>query len=254
LTLSNVSREDVNDPQSPNTVSRFLFIPEGKYVHDDVLWSYSGPVRGTRYNLGFFGVPKFTSGGIGFMTFTGDFRFYYDFTSYLSIALRGAAGASFGPNPLIFKLGGLENWMNPFYYGGLIPFYEPEDFAFMEHTIVMPLRGFGINQSRGSKYFLTNIELRFPLFRALIAGPLPILIQNIMGSFFMDLGGAWDDEFVASRVDVKGNRQIEDLLMSMGIGIRTYLLGIPIKLDIAWRNEYYAWSKPLYLFSLGYDF
>jgi hypothetical protein len=42
--------------------------------------------------------------------------------------------------------------------------------------------------------------------------------------------------------------------MSLGIGVRSFILGLPFKLDIAWRNEIGSWSKPYYMFSLGYDF
>jgi hypothetical protein len=44
------------------------------------------------------------------------------------------------------------------------------------------------------------------------------------------------------------------MLMSSGLGIRAYLLGMPIKVDIAWRNEIERWSEPYYLFSIGLDF
>lgn len=252
LNFFNVSKEDITNPSSGKNISRMLLVPEGKYVHDDVLYGNFAPVRGSRYYIGFKGVPKLSENGVGFMSFTGDFRHYFYFGDYLNLALRGTAGASFGPNPQKFFLGGTENWINPTFYDNTLPFDQPEDFAFME--FIMPLRGYNVNQSSGSKFFLANAELRFPLFRALLAGPVPILFQSIMGAFFYDIGGTWNNSFKATQLDANGNTIPNNLLMSAGIGVRTYLLGLPIKMDVAWRNEYYNWSQPEYLFSLGLDF
>jgi hypothetical protein len=44
------------------------------------------------------------------------------------------------------------------------------------------------------------------------------------------------------------------MFMSMGWGIRAIMFGLPIKFDMAWRNEYSGWSSPSYLISLGLDF
>lgn len=250
----NVSRENIDVPNSSSNISRMLFVPEARYVHDDVLYGMFAPVAGKRFFLGMKGTPKLSEDGIGFMSFNGDFRFYFPLWDYLNFAVRGTAGASFGPNPQRFFLGGTENWINATFRegGNVLPFDQPEDFAFME--FVMPLRGFTIDQAHGSKYFLTNFELRFPLFRALLAGPLPILFQSVMGAFFLDLGGAWNDDFYGSVINNQGERVAKDLLMSAGIGVRTYVFGMPLKLDIAWRNQFNTWSMPEYLFSLGYDF
>jgi hypothetical protein len=42
--------------------------------------------------------------------------------------------------------------------------------------------------------------------------------------------------------------------MSAGVGIRTFLFGLPFRVDVAWRNEHLGWSMPQWLFSLGGDF
>jgi hypothetical protein len=44
------------------------------------------------------------------------------------------------------------------------------------------------------------------------------------------------------------------LFMSSGWGIRAIAFGLPIKFDMAWRNEYSGWSSPNYLISFGFDF
>ena len=233
-----------------------LIIPEARFVYDDVLYGYSfGPVDGTRYFVSMKGAPKFGSSGIGFMSFKGDFRRYIFFNDFLSFAARFTGGASLGPNPHLYYLGGTENWINRSFRNDEVPFENPEDYALAE--FVMPLRGAVVNEISGTKFFLTNFELRFPLFRALIAGPVPILFQHILGSFFFDMGGAWSGkltDFKSTTIDANGSVIPNNLLMSTGVGIRTILLGMPVKLDIAWLNLYHSWSKPTYMFSLGYDF
>lgn len=263
LNFMNVSREFIQseylqstnsyapDPITPH-ISRFLIVPEGRYVHDDAFWGWYAPVKGTRYYIGFKGAPKLSKDGVGFMTIDGDFRYYIQISDFINFALRGAGGASFGPNPQRFFLGGTDNWINRRFTNDELPFDQPEDFAFMQ--FITPMRGFAISELTGSKYFLTNIEMRFPLFTALLAGPVPVLFQGIMGSLFLDVGGAWDDDFIISKVDEEGIRSPANLLMSAGVGIRTYAIGIPLKLDIAWRNEYNNWSQPEYMFSIGLDF
>ncbi len=77
-----------------------------------------------------------------------------------------------------------------------------------------------------------------------------------MGSVFLDVGAAWDDTFNATRIvnPLTFQKEYDDLLISSGIGIRSYFLGLPVKVDIAWAKSYDNWSTPQYLFSLGYDF
>ena len=250
----NATKEDVYNPSNP-TASRMLFIPEARYVHDNTQWSSFYPFQGTRYTFGVKGTPKFSSSGIGFMTFQGDYRHYIPLWDYMSIGFRATGGVSLGPNPQKFYLGGVENWINRSFSNNTLPFENPEDYSLAE--FIMPIRGFDVNERNGDKFFLTNIELRFPLFRALLAGPIPILFQSVLGSVFLDLGGTWSgglSEFTSAKTNENGELVPADLLMSMGVGIRSYVLGIPFKLDIAWQNQFHTWSKPIYLFSLGYDF
>lgn len=246
-----MSRENVIDPRSEPSVNRFLILPSVGYVHDDVLWGMYAPAQGTRWFVNVKGSPKLGADGRSFVTTTADYRFYATFWNYLTIAGRGAAGGSFGPNPPRFFMGGTENWINSTSVNGPLPFDEPEDYAFMQFE--MPLRGWDIASSIGTKFFLTNAEMRFPIFAAIMAGPVPVFLQGVMGAFFLDVGGAWDNTFVSYR-EFNGKRYVNDLLLSTGVGLRTYVLGFPLKLDIAWIDLGYNWSQPRYVWSLGFDF
>lgn len=254
MTFYNLSRDEVTTAGVPS-LTRTLVVPEFRYVHDDVLFGLYGPRVGTRYNFRALASPNVFSDGLSFYTFETDIRTYYPVSDYMGFAFKFTGGASFGKNAQSFYIGGTDNWINRSFGGnGSLPFDGPEDFAFMNFKY--PMRGFSIAQMGGNKFFLTNAEFRFPLLTALIAGPLPILIQGVMGSLFLDVGAAWDDNFNPTKVvdPVKFTKEYDDLLISSGFGIRSYFLGLPVKVDIAWTKSYSNWSTPQYIFSLGYDF
>lgn len=247
-----LTRENVEVPQFPSD-ERFLVVPNVRFIHDNTLWGYYGPRDGSRFFVDVTASPKLSeTSGVGFLTFSADYRIYFPMGDWISIAARTAGAASFGPDPINFYMGGTDNWINRRFKNGRLPFDSPQDFAFMGFQT--PLRGWQVAELTGNKYFLSNFELRFPLLTALVAGPLPILISGINGALFFDIGGAWNHDFVSARKDENGNLQPVNLLMSTGIGIRSYFLGIPWKVDIAWRNNYTAWSEPHYLISMGLDF
>jgi Tol biopolymer transport system component len=254
LRWMNMTREHVllgDEPLDP-TVLKTVFMPQARFVHDDVLFGYYAPIDGNRSFLAVEGSPKFSENTLGFATVTTDVRQYVQFSGLTGLAFRFAGGASFGPNPQRFIVGGTENWINRDFNGNFLPFDEPEDFAFLREGV--PLRGWRVNERNGTKYFVTNAEFRFPLIQALVTGGVPLLFQAIMGGVFFDMGGAWNTIFVATQRNRIGEVIPRDLLMSAGVGLRTYALGLPIKFDVAWRNEYHTWSEPYYLFSLGGDF
>lgn len=252
LSWMNLTKEFSMSAQVPS-VDRMLLVPSVKYVFDNTLNGWYGPNYGLRYYVSALVSPKVFSTSASFYTVSTDIRFYQQIIeNYLTFAIRGAGGASFGEKPQKYFMGGTENWFNYRYLGNYVPVDDPIDFGFLEFK--MPLRGWAIGEKSGSKFFMINSELRFPLFTALLAGPVPVLFQGVMASVFFDMGGAFDKEFVAAEKDIWGTKHPRDMMMSAGIGMRTYFLGLPWKIDVAWRNEYNKWSKPQWMYSLGYDF
>ncbi|MGQ9819113.1 MAG: peptidase MA family metallohydrolase [Candidatus Kapaibacteriales bacterium] len=250
----NATRENTTNPLEPS-ISRTLLYPDARFVYDDVLYGVFAPVRGTRYFIEFKAIPKIFSNSIGLFTLKFDYRRYWDFGYFLKLAFRGTGGKSFGANPQKFYLGGVNNWINYYINTSSLIFENPEDFAFME--LITPLRGWEYARITGTQYFASNAELRFPLFTALLPGPIPIIFNDIFGVLFFDIGGAWSGDisaFKSTTKDKNGRIIPNNLLMSAGIGARAWIVGLPIKLDIAWRNEFHGWSKPVYLFSIDLDF
>jgi Tol biopolymer transport system component len=246
------TREPI-DPSTLGYQSKLIVYPSVSYVFDNSeMWAFN-PISGSRYHVDLLASPKLGGDGVGFYTLLGDFRHYIPFgKGEYSIGARLSGGASFGPNPQKFFIGGVESWINYEYTGQPLPVRNAEDFIFL--TPGFPLRGFNFNEQLGSKYFLGNLELRFPLFRALVSGPLPVLFQYVSGVLFLDVGSAWNDSFHATRKNELGTTVTDDLRIGTGIGARAYVLGIPLKLDVAWNYNLDVWSPPKYYISLGYDF
>ncbi len=254
LTLMNVSREPIEGTDVIAEQSKLMLVPSVGYVFDDArMWAFN-PVSGSRYSATVMASPKLGSQGVGFYTVLGDFRHYFPFGKYgeYSIGTRFSGGASFGPNPQKFFVGGVENWFNYEINGNALPIENAEDYPFLAPGY--PLRGYVYNEQSGSQYMLGNLEFRFPLFRPYGSGPVPILFQYISGVAFVDAGSAWTDTFHATRRDDRGVVVTDDLLLGAGIGLRAYVIGFPLRMDIGWNYNLDSWSRPIYYFSLGYDF
>jgi hypothetical protein len=253
LSWFNVSRENLDvfiDPLQRYTV---LF-PSVSYVHDNILWGFLFPRRGSRYNITIHGSPKVGENSFGFASVLGDYRTYTSLGNDYTVALRFTGGASFGPNPQRFMLGGVEGWINRRFENNVIPIETAQDFAFL--TPVLPMRGHNYNALYGTNYALMNFEMRYPLIRYFVGGPLPLALQNIMGVMFLDVGSAWDDfsEWRGVRRNQFGNYETEDLLIGTGFGARFIIFGLLLRFDMAWNYNLDSWSKPLYYWSLALDF
>ncbi len=250
LSIQNISRENLDLTSEPLT-RKTLLVPSLSFIHDNTLFGYTSPVSGTRYNLTVMGSPKFGSEGIGFTSFLADIRNYLKLGDDYVFATRLSGGASFGPNPMQFFIGGTENWINYEYANYNLPVATIEDYAFLSPGL--PLRGYDYDQQAGSKYYILNMELRFPLFRYLIFGALPLGFANIEGVAFLDAGTAWNDNHSLFKT-VNGSTQTDNLLMGTGLGARANLFGFPFKFDVAWNYNLNKFSAPKYYISLGYNF
>ena len=233
----------------------FFLLNNLTYTEDTTVWGYTGPVNGGRWAIGLTYSPKLGPNGIDFTTVRGDWRKYYRIRKDYIFAFRGAGGISVGSHPQKFFLGGLPNWINYGYRGGIrVDRVENIYFASFE----MPLRGAYYYELEGTRYFLTNIEFRFPLVRQLqMAFPLPISLWNVGGAMFMDMGAAWDEDETFRPFKKRGNGlfRADDLFTSIGFGARINLGFFLIRVDLAWKTDFYITEKsPIVLWSLGADF
>lgn len=252
MSVMSVTAENLDNIFIPSDKATYI-VPALNFVHDNVLWGYTSPIQGTRYSLTLFGDPGITRARQSFYSLMWDYRTYFRFFFDNGFVFRLSGGYSGGANRQRFFLGGTENWINRSFATQSIPVESASDYAFLSPA--MPLRGYDYAEQIGSKYSLMNLELRLPLIRYLVTGPLPILFQNILGTAFIDAGTAWDNtqKLKLFGRDEFNNRVTQDLLIGTGVGLRMYLFFL-WRLDVAWKWNLDHFSKPKYYLSIGLDF
>lgn len=221
---------------------RYFLYPSATYTRDFTMPGFITPMSGSRVALSLTGSPPLGADVLQFASVMGDARYYIPLgaSGYYTIALRGSGAVSVGRDAQNFYLGGVENWIN-YQWMNDVPAERLEDLFFTLPAI--PMRGHLYNTVSGDKFALANAEFRFPLIAALLPGPIPLLpLYNITGAAFLDVGTAW-----------QGSAPTETLVGS-GFGLRTILLGLPVRWDIGWPREDGRWGQRVHYFSLGIDF
>ncbi|MCX7877537.1 MAG: BamA/TamA family outer membrane protein [Ignavibacteria bacterium] len=252
LSFARLTKENLDNPLESTEKLDFA-MPVMSYVFDNTLFGYTAPIKGTRYNLTLLGTPKIGTGGISFFSALADYRTYFELVDDYNFVFRFNAGVSVGKNPQRFYIGETENWINYEVQNDVLPIEDIKDFAFS--SPVLPLRGFNYNARSGSKFMLMNAEFRFPLFRYLVLGALPVGFQNIQGVLFTDVGTVWrNTNSLKFFHRANGSLQTRDLLIGMGLGARLFFLYFPLKFDVAWSYDLKKFSKPKYYISIGADF
>jgi len=219
LPAANVADENWVEDIFPKTKDT-VYSPGFSLVHDNSLSGSTGPLAGWRaiYHIR----KSFALEDLEYLTNYLDIRSYTLFSKRYSFAMRLNGAISTGKNPDRFNLGG--------YYG---------------------VRALDTNIS-GEKKVLTSLELRFPFFDNInLIFPIPLGLQNIRGSVFVDAGSVWDDN-----KDFRGIKdgKLQDIKLGYGFGPRLNLGYFVLKLDIAWQSDLSEISKPLYYLSLTEDF
>lgn len=287
FTLSGVNiAQDVTifGVDSTDNQSRGFAYPQITFTNDKTIPGFITPQAGFRYSIGVSGSPPITENTLQFASVLGDFRKYFDLGSRYSFAIRGSGGASFGRDSQTYFLGGIQGWINRKYADNVAPFDQFFD-TFLSPPAI-PLRGHEYFAITGDKFSLVNAEFRFPLFAALLPGPIPILpLYNLTGVAFVDAGMAWgqdveyflprsnrdiDDPYYIndSDLDFKVRRENTvsvagqefpapdgDVLIGAGVGLRTIVFGLPLRYDVGWpyfRDGFEG--DPVHYISIGIDF
>lgn len=255
VSLMNVARESVQRDGMLADQSKFLTIPALRYVFDNTEGLILSPVRGSRYHAGVSVSPTLGSNGVGFLTAEGDFRHYVplDRWGLWDLAMRFSGGVSLGANPQQFYVGGVDGfWINSDFADDGIPIENAEDYSLFSPAF--PLRGYDWGAALGSKYGLVNLEFRYPLLIGGQGGVLASLLQFVTGTAFVDVAAVWDDELQLTRELPGVGTVSDDLLIGAGVGLRSFVLGLPLRFDVAWRHDLDSWSSANYYISLGADF
>jgi len=250
------------------------FTIDSELVNDTTLWGYTGPVNGNRYKVNIEYSPPIFQNDLKYTTIDLDYRKYFRFGRKYNFITRFCGGASFGDNPRIFFLGGTNYWLNARI--SAIPDYieKRQDLFFARFPY--PLRGYNYYEEYGRKYFLTNFEFRFPFIQYLALGwPIPIVIGNITGTLFTDIGSAWesyeeiityvdgvkktegfiDKSFHGGGMTDENTFYLDDIKMSWGVGMRMNLGFAILRFDTAWKAFLkHKDPKPIFYISIGPDF
>jgi len=212
---------------STNREYRSASSPSVSLVGDNALFGSSGPVNGGRWNLTYSPAFAWFPNALAYHTATLDVRQYRDLGRGYSFATRLLGGASGGRDAQAFRVGGFST-----------------------------IRGFPDFETIGTRLAMMNAELRFPFVEDLgLVGPVPIGNLRLRGAVFADMASVWDDgrspRFWAR--DERG-RYLVDPDFSFGAGVRTWFLGLPMKLDVAWATNLERVRKPRWHFSIGPEF
>jgi outer membrane protein assembly factor BamA len=186
------------------------------YIKDTSIWDPTGPIDGTRLNIGMAqsidlnGFKYFNS------TYNVDFRKYFRLGESSAYAARLMYLHSRGTDPQRYYLGG--SWT---------------------------LRGYPRRNFYGRNLLLVNNELRFPLVNDLLIGfPIGAMrFQAIRGALFFDAGNTWEDEY-------------RDLVGSFGFGIRVSLGYVTVlRFDFARKTDFKSVSNKYdFDFFFGWNF
>jgi hypothetical protein len=209
----------------------------------------------------------------GFLGVAGiDFRHYQPVLKHSVLATRIAGAASFGPEPILFFLGGTDQWLFPRFNEGLTAPDIGGNYSFQ--VPATNLRGFRFNIRNGSSYALANTELRIPLFKYFSKNLRSNFLRNFQFIGFFDVGTAWeglspfsDDNPLNTKiipeptpeqpnppVTVKVQYFRDPIVMGYGAGVRMMLLGYFLRVDYAYGIETRVVQDPRIFLSLGKDF
>lgn len=246
-----------------------------EYVHDNTFPVMTNILNGTRFKVWAELYKQFEvnlDNGVdvslndGYLGVIGwDFRHYQKIHRQIIWANRFAGGLSYGPQKLIYYLGGVDSWLLPeFNYSTEI---NPEQ-NYVYQTLATPLRGYEQNIRNGNAYSVFNSEIRVPVFSYLIAKPIKSdIIKNFQLVGFFDAGSAWeglspfeqDNPYNTVtigqdplQVDVNFFR--DPVVAGFGYGARTTLFGYFLRVDRAYGLELNGLTEPRWYFSLSLDF
>lgn len=203
----------------------------------------------------------------GFTSIAGfDARYYVPILRHAVLALRTAGAASFGSKRMLYYLGGMEGALGS-RFNNDIP--VPGDINFSYKALAPHLRGFDYNIRNGSKFVLANAELRIPLLKVLGIKKVRVsFLRDLQLTGFFDAGMAWHGRTPFTEDNPINNTTLENppvivlnvryykdpLVMGLGTGLRTTILGYFVKLDYAWGLETREFQDPKFYLSLGKDF
>ncbi len=201
---------------------------------------------------------------------------YYTLFNKIVLAAQVVSGVSFADTiseRQQFYLGGIENILRGFEFEesneNTLEFSDVSSdlYNFSFQRFLTPSRGFDFFARNGSRYVLSNLEMRIPISRlvkhSLNSNPL----YSMEFIPFVDVGVVWDEgnpfsskkptdtQIIGSNPVIVQLRTLKSpFLFGFGSGIRTNLIGYSIRLDLAWGLDDNTLQAPIFSVSLGRNF
>ena len=132
------------------------------------------------------------------------------------------------------------------------------DVYFTEYAF--PMRGARFAERIGTNAALFNFEIRFPFINYLALGfPLKLVLGNIRGHAFMDVGAAWDNysEFSSNmwpdKYGPNNSGNFSPWVVTSGLGVKINLGYFLLRIESVWDKNPSGYSKPQWYLSLGPD-
>ncbi len=234
------------------------------FVHDNTRKIGLNLYSGLRYKLFTEYYRNLNQSPTGLFTAGIDARHYTIIHRNLIWANRFASGISWGPERLIYIMGGVDNSFSNS--------VEPTPIAdnnYVFQTLVTNMRGSFQNIRNGDKFAVINSELRWPILSYLFRRPIRSdIFKNLQVVGFADVGTAWNgpspysDENKINTTEIPFgssglivlDSQKEPILAGIGTGLRTRVFGYFVRFDWAWGIEDGLMKPRIFSFSLGTDF
>ncbi len=194
-----------------------------------------------------------------------DARHYTIIHRNLIWANRFASGFSWGPERLIYIMGGVDNSFS----NSVEPTPIADNNNYVFQTLVTNMRGSFQNIRNGDKFAVINSELRWPILSYLYRRPIRSdIFKNLQVVGFADVGTAWNGPSPYSEENKINTTEIpfgssglivldsqkEPIIAGIGTGLRTRVFGYFIRFDWAWGIEDGLMKPRVFSFSLGTDF
>jgi len=199
----------------------FFVQPSLALVFDNSVSLWVGPLMGRRSRFEY--APAI--GEVRFHQFLADYRRYDQILGPFTLATRGMFYGRFGRDEADFRV----SISNP----DLLRGYTVG--SLWDHECVTDTGGqlsgcAALDQLIGTRFGLFNAELRFPLFRALGLGFVPIWLPPIEAALFFDAGIAWEQgtRVVWKRDPVDNPALVRQPLSAWGFSVRANLLGFAV--------------------------
>ncbi|MBH8568188.1 PD40 domain-containing protein [Microvirga sp. STS02] len=264
-----ISRTRLGDVSTESDQSYNYLGYNGELVFDNSINTGVNMVSGTRLKASVLNLTNLGDKSLSFGKFVIDLRHYQKISRSIVWANRASYGQFFGSRPQVFRIGGMDDWLNAGYTGNrFLTGYTAPDQVFNQE-FVTNLRGFDYSARSGPRYVLFNSELRIPIVQYFAHRPIYSgFFRNLQLVGFADAGTAYSGnnpfgtDNSANTKTTQFNQYFgatvtnfsNPLLVGYGVGARTTLLGFYGKVDVAWGQEDYVTHGPKFYFTLGYDF